>query len=118
MQSLSFQRAILHSGERLSAAQDAYRCAVRMLAITDGPEQPYSKVAVSKLVSKLKIVSPGSGVQDCCAVCGVLATMQCGKCHQVVYCCEEHQHAHWRVHKKGCVKQKQRKAQYGGKPKA
>jgi hypothetical protein len=47
------------------------------------------------------VATPEMGA-DRCPICGTLATKMCSGCRRVSYCSAEHQHAHWKVHKKQC----------------
>ena len=44
------------------------------------------------------------GVCSMCYGSGVFKLQQCSGCKVALYCCEEHQTAHWRVHKDHCKK--------------
>ncbi|KAK5641709.1 hypothetical protein RI129_010256 [Pyrocoelia pectoralis] len=37
-----------------------------------------------------------------CEVCQKPANQKCGGCHNIFYCCKEHQKVHWKDHKKFC----------------
>jgi pre-rRNA-processing protein TSR4 len=44
---------------------------------------------------------PTEGAKQC-AVCGLLGSSRCGRCHQTAYCCRSHQQLDWTRHKLGC----------------
>jgi len=39
---------------------------------------------------------------------------RCGKCKEVLYCCQQHQLADWKIHKGVCVKGSDREPGYSG----
>jgi len=43
-----------------------------------------------------------SSVVSDCPVCKKLADKKCSGCHNIAYCCSEHQKKHWKVHKNDC----------------
>ena len=47
------------------------------------------------------VATPEMGA-DRCPICSTLATKMCSGCRRVSYCSAEHQHAHWKIHKKQC----------------
>jgi hypothetical protein len=46
--------------------------------------------------------APTTTVAKECGLCHVSATMICGGCRSIYYCCKEHQKEHWKTHKASC----------------
>ena len=87
----------------LKNAERNYQRTVRVLQITDGFSQPYSKAAMDKLFSIQRRLSNEENEKDQCALCGAVSRKSCSCCGRVVYCSRDHQVIHWKkVHKKQC----------------
>jgi hypothetical protein len=44
-------------------------------------------------------------VAKACGWCGEVGASRCSKCHEMWYCCREHQAKHWGLHKLVCGKE-------------
>jgi hypothetical protein len=94
---------------RLQEAQAAYRRAVRGLMLVMGPAHHCAGVAATKLAAVQARMQTGTQVAPgMCSLCGEgrldgKALARCGRCSKACYCCQEHQRAHWVVHKKSCA---------------
>ena len=53
------------------------------------------------VLSKFSCMQEGARAAGC-GKCGKAADKRCGSCHQVSYCCPEHQKADWKEHRKVC----------------
>lgn len=91
----------------LDKSEQAYQRAVRILQITDGVCQPYSKCAINKLLAvQRRMNARGTKAVDPehCALCGAPSRLRCSRCGTVAYCQKQHQVAHWKtIHKKQCA---------------
>jgi hypothetical protein len=95
------------SHDALMRALAAYRRAVRILDICEGPESSYAASAGRKLIAVQRRLPPASllvhhGCGFCSSTDGPLHV--CGRCQGVRYCCRLHQQAQWPLHKKNCHK--------------
>ena len=90
----------------LAAAEKAFQRTVRILQVTDGVSQPYSKCAIGKLLSvQRRMLGHSVTIHDAerCALCGGASKLRCSRCRSVFYCQKQHQVIHWsELHKKQC----------------
>jgi hypothetical protein len=87
-----------------------HRCPAFLRAVSDRVQQSYANGVVEW---EIRLRNEAAEQQKrSCAQCGVAEAVRgdfktCKRCHSIYFCRNEHQVAHWKTHKKTCVKRKE-----------